>query len=774
MPKKKLDTLLGRYQGNAFPAMYDDLAKHLGVSAESLSRLALGWAPIVEFKKGPNFQGWWVIPERDSDGEVVGLSLRSQTDMKVMYPGSKHGLTYEVNPNHEQGGGGYAPGPHNWIRLIDADLPCPVCGRPDGCLLHRDNPEDPQAVVCIREKSDRETKFGYLHILKDEGRLNTASSALADNGGPVLIVEGMTDTAAARDLGFDAVGRPSNLACMDMLNDLVRGRDVIVVGENDKKDDGSEPGREGMIAAFQIVKKAAKSIKMVMPPDHIKDLRGWVRKGVTKEEFLEYADEEGQDRTEQTVLPDDQPLTLARQYLDTNFRMAGRYLMKYQDGKWCGYTGTKYKELTTDRVRGPMYDWAEGKSVMFEKASGESSVQKLDFRKGTVSNMMDAMLSPRLCQIDTEEMPTWINGASGPDPADLITFANGILWVSKYLAGAPESEYLLPLSPDYFTLFALPYPLDPTATCPTLKYILRTSLGDEREKPMLFREWMGYNLTPLTRYQKFMIMRGPTASGKSTLTHVMRHVVGFDQAADPKFRDLMEQFGLEGLVGAQLAVMDDANLPRQGDAVQALETILKITGEDRFNVPRKFMTPLRGYKFNCKFTLTTNALPELPDHAGALQRRLLFLDFKKSFKGKEDDSLRDKLIDEAPGIAVWALGGLKRLREQGHFTVPPSMKEALGEWRTATSPCAAFIEDACDPEEGAETNKRELFDAFNQWCDERNIRSTTFARFRERLAMNATYVVSDSYEKGGHKFSVFRNIKLKKWAARAYVGRPER
>jgi hypothetical protein len=143
----QIEKLLEAFQGNAYPAMLDDLGQHLGVSSDSLRRLALGWAPIVPFKKGPSFAGWWAIPERDDAAKPIGLSLRSQDDFKVMYPGSKHGLVYEVNPEHEQGSDTYQAGASNWVRTMDAGLPCPVCGKPDGCLLSAENPADPKAVM---------------------------------------------------------------------------------------------------------------------------------------------------------------------------------------------------------------------------------------------------------------------------------------------------------------------------------------------------------------------------------------------------------------------------------------------------------------------------------------------------------------------------------------------------------------------------------------------------------------------------------------------------
>jgi hypothetical protein len=52
----QIEKLLEAFQGNAYPAMLEDLGQHLGVSADSLRRLALGWAPIVNVQERAELQ----------------------------------------------------------------------------------------------------------------------------------------------------------------------------------------------------------------------------------------------------------------------------------------------------------------------------------------------------------------------------------------------------------------------------------------------------------------------------------------------------------------------------------------------------------------------------------------------------------------------------------------------------------------------------------------------------------------------------------------------
>lgn len=756
-----------------YPAMLEDIGHSLGVSADSLRRLAIGWLPIVEFKKGKNFQGWIAIAERDSDGVPIGLSLRSNSGMKVMYPSSKHGLIYEVNPEHERGNKGYEAGASNWIRTMDAGIVCPICGKPDGCLLSAENQTDPKAVVCIREKMNaaRPMKMGYLHIRKVEGNLS-GRSALADNGGPILVVEGMSDAAAAMDLGYNAIGRPSNLACMDMLVDLVRGRQVIVIGENDKKPDGKEPGREGMVAAFQMAKKSATGVTMLMPPEHVKDLRAWIVKyKLTREQLVEYHESNKIEYSEGTVIGDDRPRTIALAFLTSRYKIADRFSVRRWNESWYVFENGKYLELDEESFEQPISPWAYDKFVQKVNATnGSTSLLPLVADNTMISNVTREIRGITL--VRGAKTPCWINDEVGANPRDLVVFANGILNVPAFLNGAAESEYFLDLTPDFFTTVALPFSFDPTAECPAWKKFLRTSLGDDQDKIKLLREWLGYCLTPDTSFQKLLYMRGPAGSGKGTVLRALGRLVGKDQFVSTSFGNLCGQFGSEGLVNKLVCIIPDARTPKSADNMRGLELLLNLSGEDAVEIHRKFKSPLSSEQLPLHITIASNEFISVPDHSGAMRRRLLVLDFAKSFADNPDHTLEDKLKAETAGIAIWSLQGLQRLKQQGKFTMPASSVAALHEWHTENSPIAAFIEDCCDVAPGTEVLKQELYDSWVAWSNERKIWQMSSSRFYAQIKVNATYASSETYEKGGHKFSVFRGLTLKKWAARKFLGRP--
>lgn len=101
-------------------------------------------------------------------------------------------------------------------------------------------------------------------------------SGFKEMTGPVHVVEGPTDVAALISVGRTAVGRPSAKGGVEHLAELLRDdpREIIIVGENDRKADGSWPGREGAESvARQLARRLDREVKVALPPEPHKDLR---------------------------------------------------------------------------------------------------------------------------------------------------------------------------------------------------------------------------------------------------------------------------------------------------------------------------------------------------------------------------------------------------------------------------------------------------------------------------------------------------------------------
>jgi hypothetical protein len=95
----------------------------------------------------------------------------------------------------------------------------------------------------------------------------------------LLICEGPTDTAAALDLGFSTVGRPSCNSRIRMIARFVKGRKMVIICDND---DAGRTGAEKLAAKLAL---CCPDVRIVCPPVPTKDLRAWLRAGLTAEDL---------------------------------------------------------------------------------------------------------------------------------------------------------------------------------------------------------------------------------------------------------------------------------------------------------------------------------------------------------------------------------------------------------------------------------------------------------------------------------------------------------
>jgi P4 family phage/plasmid primase-like protien len=727
--------------------MVSDLAQDLGVTARSLTTLGIGWIPG---------EACWVFPERDGEGRIVGLVRRFKDGKKLSMPGSKRGLTYAVSGTWKPTGKTYVPGSQNWIRTSE-DYPCPICGKHDWCLVSSEDPADPQAVICGRKAEGAIQPLGesgYLHIRKESGDVCSSGNVLCASSLPVLVVEGQSDVAAAYDLGFVAVGKPSAASGLTVLSSLLSGRDVVVLGEND-----AGAGRLGMEKTFETLKPKAKTLTKLMPPETIKDLRAWVRAGLTSDDLRAAITNNGVSTSSGELLESIAPIDLADRWLHERHWLADLPVLRTQAGTWYRFDGTKYAEIDPKTmIRGDLYTFLNHKTFKKTSTTGEVTVAPYDADAHRVNNIVDALTMT--CPV-TAHAPCWLDEEEHPCPQDLVNFNNCLVNVRDTSRG-------LNLSPLYFSLNALPYPWSPTAEAPTWRKFLQEIFPNDQEKVLLLQEWFGYNMVADTSYEKLMFFVGRPGAGKGTVLEALRAVLGSSQVASTSFDSLVGDFGLQPLCGKLSAILSDAHITRRGDPAKALQVLKEISGRDGVGINRKNKEFLSDYKLSCRFTISVNAMPDLPDHERALDRRLLLLHFGESFAGREDITLKERIVAEAPGIAVWALDGLRRLRARG-FTSPTSSIPVIEDFRKQSSPITEFADENCAFDGKNFIPSNMLYDAYAHWCKDQGAMAGTHLRFSQRFLMMYPGCRADRVPFNKKQTRCFVGVTLTEEAAERYL-----
>lgn len=268
----------------------------------------------------------------------------------------------------------------------------------------------------------------------------------------------------------------------------------------------------------------------------------------------------------------------------------------------------------------------------------------------------------------------------------LIPFRNGLLSLDTWQH--------LEVTPTYFNTYCLPFSYDERAPEPVqwLRF-----LGDvfehEPEAIEALQQWFGYILSGRTDLHKIFFIVGPTRSGKGTIASVLSALLGQGNVAPSSVSALGQGFGLAGLIGRSLILMPDVRFDGVKSGAAEVERLLEISGEDEIRIARKYMSDWTGV-LPGRIVMMSNTTPVLRDVGGALPGRFEILTMRKSYLGREDTTLRSRLLGELPGIFNWALDGLGDLEEQeGRFTQVASGDATREEIRTMGSSSAMFIDE---------------------------------------------------------------------------------
>lgn len=355
-----------------------------------------------------------------------------------------------------------------------------------------------------------------------------------------------------------------------------------------------------------------------------------------------------------------------------------------------------------------------------------------------VNNIMDALRSVVSIKGDAE-LPLWHNTDTPhrhDRPKDFISFANGILDPDVMMQ---DFRHFYSPSPAYFSLntigfnyFGLAPVYDPITIRNWLSF-LRDVFDQDHEAIQAFGEFVGLCMTGITDYQKSLLVIGPKRSGKGTIAKIMTELVGRGSVANPTLSALSSGFGLQPLIGKRLAIISDARIGTRSDQQAITERLLSITGEDSLTIDRKHREHWTG-TLSTRFAIFSNELPRLTDVSGALASRFIVLKMTKSYYGKEDLTLFDRLKAELPHIAHWALFHLWQLSHRGHFIQPASGKKTIEDFETLSSPVEAFIRDRCkvDPDESVDRDL--LYRNYQRWSQDAGFPASSKETFGRDLS----------------------------------------
>lgn len=421
------------------------------------------------------------------------------------------------------------------------------------------------------------------------------------------------------------------------------------------------------------------------------------------------------------VLDPSDPYGIAGKFLKRKYTVDGRLVLRAQQDEFLAYDGAAYQFTEVATIRQRLYEFLRD-----AYCPGKNEPKPFKPTATVVNNIMDALRARCHVPATSASPPAWIGDEEPRPPGELLACRNGLLHL--------PSGTLLPPTPDFFTRNALDFEYDPDAPEPERWLAFLEQLWpNDPDSIALLQEVFGYLLTPDTSLQKMFMVIGPKRAGKGTIGRVLTGLVGSDNHTAPTLNSLARNFGLEPLIGKQLALVSDAQLDPRTASSAVGENLRRISGEDSVTIDRKNISAWTG-RLPTRFVMLTNELPRLNDNSGALASRFVVLQLQRSFYGQEDTDLDRKLEYELPGILNWAIRGWRSLKERGRFPRNETSEEIVAQLANIGSPVKAFLEERCIVGVDYEVLCNELYDAWCRWCDAEGHRAGASNQFGKKLA----------------------------------------
>jgi putative DNA primase/helicase len=396
------------------------------------------------------------------------------------------------------------------------------------------------------------------------------------------------------------------------------------------------------------------------------------------------------------------PYATATVLLHKHWSRAKRRLIHYR-GNFYQWTGSYYRQADDKEIRAEVYRFLNAASAYGDKGQPEPFCPNMR----AVNEVLDALKSQILISGDVPA-PAWLAGPSRPSATEILPCRNGLLCL--------RTGELPRHTPDFLGMNALDFDYSPKAAAPQWERFLEEILPSDPEAIATLQEIAGYLLTADVSQQKIFMLVGASRSGKGTVARVLRALLGHANVVGPTLSSLKDQFGMQPLINKRAAIISDARLDGHNQH-EIVERLLTISGEDAISVPRKNIEAWNG-TLGVRFVMLSNELPRFTDASGVIASRFILVRMRQSFYGREDHQLTEKLLAELPGVLNWAIAGLKRLRERGHFDQPASSKEAIDTLESLASPVRAFVKECCVVDPEREVPCDDLWDAWKAWCEE--------------------------------------------------------
>ena len=365
--------------------------------------------------------------------------------------------------------------------------------------------------------------------------------------------------------------------------------------------------------------------------------------------------------------------------------------------------------------------WAKTDDMIIRQGVQNVCQDKLngDFRKATIDSVID---------LTTTELYISDHKFNDKKDVNIINVINGELhYISnKWALYEHVREH-------YFTT-QLPVTYVQNAAAPRFELFLNEIFSgdpDLEDKKKVLLEMIGYSMLPTSRFEKFIMLIGNGANGKSVLLAIVEALIGEVNVCAVQPAKFDNTFQIAHLHNKLVNIITEIPV----GALMADAHIKAIVSGEMITAEHKMKSPFDFHPVaTCWFG--TNHLPHLRDFSDAILRRAIILEFNNHFYEERcDPQLINKIILELPGIMNMALDAISGVLDRGSISTCESSEQAKRKWRLEADQVAQFIDEMCTSTQGTKIDVSTLYNVYKLWASNSGIKRTLNKKsFGQRLA----------------------------------------
>jgi len=271
-----------------------------------------------------------------------------------------------------------------------------------------------------------------------------------------------------------------------------------------------------------------------------------------------------------------------------------------------------------------------------------------------------------------------------------------------------------------------------------------------------FQRYCAYCLYGTCSEDRFILIHGPTRSGKTTLCSALESALGtyakvLNKTAlleSSEIRGGSHRTDLYQLRGIRLALCAEIS-PDQQLSIQLMNSLM---GGEKLSYRTHYGTEVE-WKNTTKLILYSNEFPKTQSAGDAFWARAIAIPFNASLpEDRIDKEIRFRLNDPkkgGPSVLAWMIAGLPLYHSKGLRDIPPTVIESSREWKDDSISIvkewtSAFLKKGKEKEDKIPSGKLyKLFAAHQQASHVRNILS--YKRFIRDLRSLGFLVGRDSH-----------------------------